>query len=122
MNKNLQDACLYKSSTIIWLNIQGLSLYIPLIKKIVLISSIITIKGKGGNMKKFIILFLIIASSCLITGCAQNYYIKLKNGESYETPKKPQMNEEGDYMTIEDKDGNKIFIKKDEILAIEEKK
>ncbi|OGP97363.1 MAG: hypothetical protein A2Z39_00080 [Deltaproteobacteria bacterium RBG_19FT_COMBO_46_9] len=73
-------------------------------------------------MKKFIILLLIIASFCLITGCASHYYIRLKNGETYETLKKPQMNEEGDYITIEDKDDNKVFIKKDEILAIEQKK
>lgn len=73
-------------------------------------------------MKKFIILFLIIASFCLITGCASTYYIRLKNGEAYETQKKPQINEEGDYITIENKDGNQVFIKKDEILAIEEKR
>ena len=72
-------------------------------------------------MKKLVIIFLVIISFCFFAGCGSTYLIKLKNGVAYETPKKPQMNEEGDYMTIEDSNGKKVYIKKDEILAIEQK-
>ena len=72
-------------------------------------------------MKKLVTLFLVIVSFCLFTGCGSTYLIKLKNGVAYETPKKPEMNEEGEYMTIEGPDGKEVYIKKDEILAIEQK-
>ena len=72
-------------------------------------------------MKKLFILFLLITTFCLFTGCGTVYLVNMKNGQVYETKKKPKVDGDEGFISVETKDGKKLRVNKDEVLTIEEK-
>lgn len=73
-------------------------------------------------MKKMALVLAVVFCLGLVFACGSTpfYRITLKNGQEYESKGKPSLDEKGDYITFTTTKDKTMYLKKADVLSVEE--